>query len=132
MYFNVLCYIDKTCIYNIIKNNQKIYCIKSEITFLDNLCLYYLAYFLLCQLRQYFLWMYHGFRLSVRKHRSGNKKWTIQRNWQHRVHKTKNNTTRYCVGHHYAQTNTNNVNNTWTLTQTTGGKSYINNVWSDS
>ena len=26
-----------------------------------------------------------------------------------------------CVGHHYAKTNTNNVNKTWTLIQTTGG-----------
>jgi hypothetical protein len=36
-----------------------------------------------------------------------------------------------CVGHHYMQTNTNNVNKTRTLLQTTGGKSYINNVWRD-
>jgi len=45
---------------------------------------------------------------------------TIQRNWQHWEHKTqdedkqnknkKHNTT--CVGHHYTQTNTNNVNKT--------------------
>ena len=27
-----------------------------------------------------------------------------------------------CVGHHYAQTNTNKVNKTWALLQTTGGK----------
>jgi hypothetical protein len=27
-----------------------------------------------------------------------------------------------CVGHHNAQTNTNNVNKTWALLQTTGGK----------
>jgi hypothetical protein len=27
-----------------------------------------------------------------------------------------------CVGHHYAQANTNNVNKTWALLQTTGGK----------
>ena len=26
------------------------------------------------------------------------------------------------VGHYYVQTNTNNVNKTWTLLQTTGGK----------
>jgi hypothetical protein len=26
------------------------------------------------------------------------------------------------VGHHYAQTNTNNVDNAWALLQTTGGK----------
>jgi hypothetical protein len=34
--------------------------------------------------------------------------------------KQKHNT--ICVGHHYTQTNTNNVNNTWSLLQTTGGK----------
>ena len=33
--------------------------------------------------------------------------------------KQKQNT--ICVGYHYAQTNTNNVNNTWALRQTTGG-----------
>ena len=27
-----------------------------------------------------------------------------------------------CVGHHYPQANTNNVNKTWALLQTTGGK----------
>ena len=27
-----------------------------------------------------------------------------------------------CVGHHYEQANTNNVNKTWSLLQTTGGK----------
>ena len=27
-----------------------------------------------------------------------------------------------CAGHHYVQANTNNVNKTWTLLQTTGGK----------
>jgi hypothetical protein len=42
-------------------------------------------------------------------------KWTIQRNWQPRVDKTrtkktKNNT--ICAGHHNAQRNTNNVNRT--------------------
>jgi hypothetical protein len=34
--------------------------------------------------------------------------------------KQKHNT--ICVWHHYAQTNTNNVNKIWTLLQTTGGK----------
>ena len=37
-----------------------------------------------------------------------------------RRRKTKHNT--ICVGHHYAQTNTNNLNKTWGLLQTTGGK----------
>ena len=27
-------------------------------------------------------------QINVREHRSGNQKWTIQRNWNHRVHKT--------------------------------------------
>jgi hypothetical protein len=55
----------------------------------------------------------------------GNQEWTIQRNWQHRAHKTKTNKTKnnsVCVWHQYAQTNTNNVNQTWPLLQTTGGK----------
>jgi len=34
--------------------------------------------------------------------------------------KQKHNT--ICVGHHYVQSNTNNVNKTWALLQTTGGK----------
>ena len=28
-------------------------------------------------------------QISFREYRSGNKKWTIQRNWQHRVYKMK-------------------------------------------
>jgi hypothetical protein len=34
-----------------------------------------------------------------------------------------------CVGHHYAQTNTTNVNKTWALLQTTGGKDDPNIVF---
>ena len=37
-----------------------------------------------------------------------------------RRRKTKHNT--ICVGHNYTQTNTKNVNKTWALLQTTGGK----------
>jgi hypothetical protein len=33
--------------------------------------------------------------INVREYRRGNQKWTIQRNWQHRVHNTKKNTTQY-------------------------------------
>ena len=33
-----------------------------------------------------------------------------------------------CVGHHYIQTNTNTVNKTWALPQTTGGKDEPNIV----
>ena len=47
---------------------------------------------------------------------------TIQRNWQHRWRKTKQKHNTICVGHYYAQTNTNNVNKTWALLQTTEGK----------
>ena len=36
--------------------------------------------------------------------------------------KTKQKHNTICFGHHYAQTNTNNVNKTLTLLQTTGGK----------
>ena len=53
--------------------------------------------------------------------------------WQHRVHKTKTNKTKMqhntiCVGHHYAQTNTINVNKTSALLQTAGGKDEPNIV----
>jgi hypothetical protein len=55
---------------------------------------------------------------NVRENRRGKQEWTIQRHWQHWVHKTqeeneqskKHNT--ICVGHHFTQTNTNNVNKT--------------------
>jgi len=49
----------------------------------------------------------------------GNQEWTLQRNWQHWVHKTqdddKHNKKKHytiSVGHYYLQTNTNNVNKT--------------------
>ena len=48
-----------------------------------------------------------------------NQKWTIQRNWQQ---DTKQNHNTICVGHHYTQANTNNVNKTGDLLQPTGGK----------
>ena len=50
--------------------------------------------------------------VNDREYRSGSIKWTIHRNWQHRSHKTKNKN----------QANTNNVNKTWSLLQTTEGK----------
>jgi len=57
------------------------------------------------------------------------------KNWQsretgnirRRKTKQKHNTT--CVGHNYTQTNTNNVNNTWTLLQIKGGKDEQNIVF---
>ena len=56
--------------------------------------------------------------ILLKINRRDNQEWTIHRKWQHRVHKAqdedkqnkKHNT--ICVGHHYAQTNTNNVNQT--------------------
>ena len=44
-----------------------------------------------------------------------------------RRRKQKHNT--ICVGHHYTQTNTNNVNKTRALLQTTGGKDEQNIVF---
>jgi len=44
--------------------------------------------------------------INIRENRRGYAKWTIQRNWQHKVHKTKTNKAKHntlCVGHHYAQ-----------------------------
>ena len=58
----------------------------------------------------------------------GNQEWTIHRHWQHCVQNTqdedKQNKKHYTisVGHHYSQTNSNNVHTTWALLQTTGGK----------
>ena len=52
-------------------------------------------------------------------------KWTIQRYWQNKVHKTKKNKTKTL---HNTQTNINNVNKTWTILQT-GGKDEYNNIW---
>jgi len=48
-------------------------------------------------------------QVNVREYRRSNPKWIIQRNWQHRAHKTQGenqqnkNTTH---GHHFIQTNT--------------------------
>ena len=76
--------------------------------------------------------LFHLIKINAREYRWGNQKWTRQRNWQHRVTKTKykqnKNTTQY-VGHHSTQTNTNNVNKTWALLQTTAGKNEPNIVF---
>jgi predicted carbohydrate-binding protein with CBM5 and CBM33 domain len=64
-------------------------------------------------------------QINVREYRRDNQRWAVQRNWQHRVHKTKTNKQNHntiCVRHHYTRTNTNNVNKTQVLLQTTGGK----------
>jgi hypothetical protein len=50
---------------------------------------------------------------------------TIHRNCQHRVHNTKKKKQKHktiFAGHHYTQTNTNFINKTWAIAQTTGGK----------
>jgi len=55
-------------------------------------------------------------RSACRKPGNKRQEWTIQRNWQHWVHKKKINNTKntntLCAGHHHMQTNTNNVNKT--------------------
>ena len=57
-----------------------------------------------------------------------------------RRRKTKQKHNIMCVGHHYMQTNTYNVNETWALLQTTGGKDepsisiirgYGSNFWNE-
>ena len=73
-------------------------------------------------------------QISVREYRRGNQKWTIQRNWQHRVqdeNKQNKNTTQSMLWHNCTQTNTNNVNQAWTLLQTTGSKDEQNIVWNN-
>jgi hypothetical protein len=43
----------------------------------------------------------NGIDINVREYRRCNKKWTIQRNWQHMVNKTKKTKAKtQCVGHH--------------------------------
>jgi hypothetical protein len=42
--------------------------------------------------------------------------------WYTRRRPTQQKHNTICVGHHYTQTNINNVNKTWILLQTTGGK----------
>ena len=52
------------------------------------------------------------------KNQRGNQEWAIQRNWQDLAHKTQDEDKQnkkhnaMCVGQHYTQTNTNNVNKT--------------------
>ena len=73
----------------------------------------------------HFVFQFCNSAIHVSEYRSGNQNRTIQRNWQHRAHKTMKNKTKLntlFVGHHYAQASTNNVNKTWALLQTTGGK----------
>ena len=67
---------------------------------------------------------------KCQRNRRDNKKLTIQRNLQHRAHKTKkNNKGTICVEHHCMQANTNNVNKMCVLLQTAGGKDEPNIVF---
>ena len=70
--------------------------------------------------------------MNVREYRRSNQKRTIQRNWQHRVHKTKKNKAKtqhnMCWTPLYAN-KTNNVNKTYTLLQITGVKDEPNIVF---
>jgi len=78
-------------------------------------------------------WCIHWFqqKINVREYRRGNHKWTIQlgniRYSRRRKSKQKHNT--ICVGHHYTQTNTNNVSKAWSHLQTTEDKDEPNIVF---
>ena len=61
-------------------------------------------------------------QINATEYQRGNNKWTIQRNWQHSVHKTTKNKTKIQHNMYWTSLYTNNVNNTCTLLQTTGGK----------
>ena len=64
----------------------------------------------------------HAYQINDREYRRDNKKWTIQRNRQHRVDRTKKTQQKHntiCVGHLCTQMDTNNVNKTRPLLQTT-------------
>ena len=47
---------------------------------------------------------------------------------KHKVHTRRKKHNTICVGHHYTQTITNNINRTWTLLQITGSKDEPNIV----
>ena len=49
------------------------------------------------KLRKYNAISYTYSKIDIREHRRDNKKWTVQRYWQHRTNKTKKNNTT-CVG----------------------------------
>ena len=65
----------------------------------------------------------HSTKINVREYRRGNQKRTIQRRQTKQTHNT------IWVGQRHTQTNTNNVNKTCTLQQTTGGKDKPNIVF---
>ena len=57
--------------------------------------------------------------IKAREYRSDNQIWTIQRNIDEDKQQKLNS---ICIGRHSTQANTNNVNKTSALLQTTGGK----------
>jgi len=71
----------------------------------------------------------YAIQITFRKHQRGYQKLTIQRKCK--TNGTQDDDKQYktiCIGHHYAQANTNNVNNTCTILQTTGSKDEPNIV----
>jgi hypothetical protein len=70
--------------------------------------------------------------MNVREYQRGNKKGesreTVNIGYTRR-RKTKQKHNTICVGHHYAQKNTNNFNKKCTLPQTTGGKNESNIIY---
>ena len=78
-------------------------------------------YLATCALFAIFISQYY--KINVGEYRRGNTTWTIQRNWQHRVHKTKKNKAKTQHNICWTPLITNNVNNkTCDLLQKTGGK----------
>ena len=59
---------------------------------------------------------------------TGNTGYTKRRKPKKQKQKQKQKRNTICIGHHYAKTNTNNVNRTCTLIKTTGGKDDLNIV----
>jgi hypothetical protein len=56
-----------------------------------------ITFYLHKQVQWYSNTQYNTYTINVREYRRGNQKWTIQKNWQHRVHNTKKNTTQYVL-----------------------------------
>ena len=82
------------------------------------------------------LFYLHALWINVREYRMGNLKWTIKRKWQHRAHKAKTSKAKtqhnMCWTPLCATKNTNNVNKTWPLLQTTGvntGTCFIQKIY---
>jgi hypothetical protein len=60
--------------------------------------------------------------INVREYRKGNQKWTVQRNWQHRVHKTMKKQNKNTAHNVLDTTMRKQTQIIWSLLQTTGGK----------